>query len=108
MSRANWYDKLLRDPKLEWDTATIGFGFAEDPSLEFIRFFTDSGIAPDGKSLGGYSNPEFDQWVIRAEGALNEEDLTEAYQEAEKILLRDTAAIPVYFLRLLIAWNNKV
>ena len=108
VSQVIWFDGIIRDPNMEWDTAAIGLDFAEDPSLGFSGFFTDSGIAPDGKSLGGYSNPEFDQWVIKAESTLNERDQIYAYQEAEKILLQDAAAIPLYFFRVLIVWNNKV
>jgi ABC-type transport system substrate-binding protein len=108
MSHVIWFDGILKDPSLEWDTAAIDCGFARDPGPGFIRFFTDSGIAPDGKSLGGYSNPEFDRWVIEAESALDEREQLKAYQEAEKILLEDAAAIPLYFSRLLIAWNNRV
>ena len=108
MSHVIWFDGIVRDPKMEWDTAATGLSFAEDPSLGFVAFYTDSGIAPDGKSLGGYSNPEFDQWVIKAESTLDERDQINAYQEAEKVLLQDAAAIPLYFLRELIAWNKKV
>ena len=72
MSHVIWFDEIVRDPNLEWDTAAIDCGFARDPGLGFIGFLTDSGIAPDGKSLGGYSNPEFDRWLIEAESTLDE------------------------------------
>jgi peptide/nickel transport system substrate-binding protein len=108
MSHVIWLDGIVSDPKMEWDSAAIGLDFAQDPGLGFIAFFTDSGIAPDRKSLGGYSNPEFDQWVMKAESTLDERDQINAYQEAEKILLQDAAAIPLYFVRVLIAWDNKV
>ena len=108
MSHVLWFDGILKDPDIEWDTAAIGFDFAADPGLGFVGFLTDSGIAPDGKSLGGYSNPEFDRWITEAESTLDEREQTNAYQEAEKILLQDAAAFPLYFLRLLIAWNNRV
>jgi len=108
MSHAIWFDKLVRDPKLEWDAGAIGYGFAEDPGLGYLGFFTDSKIAPDGKSLGGYSNPEFDRWVMKAESSLEMEDQIRAIQEAEKILIQDAAAIPVFFFRLVMTWNKKV
>ena len=108
MSHVIWFDGLVRDPNLDWDTAAVGVGFAEDPGSGFSSFFTDSGIAPDGKSLGGYSNPEFDRWIIEAESSLDERGQVNAYHEAEKILLEDAAALPLYFLQSLIAWNNRV
>jgi ABC-type transport system substrate-binding protein len=85
MSHAIWSDKLARDPKMEWDVGGIGYGFSQDPHLGFNSFVTDSGAAPDGKSLGGYSNPEFDKWVVKAEQAVNDEDRKKCFQEAEKI-----------------------
>jgi ABC-type transport system substrate-binding protein len=108
MSHAIWFEMRVRDPKLEWHTGAIGYGFAEDPGLGFIGFFTNSRVAPDGKSLGGYSNPEFDRWVMKAESSLEMEDQIKAYQEAEKILIEDAAAIPVFFFRLVMTWNKKV
>jgi ABC-type transport system substrate-binding protein len=108
MSHAIWSDKLARDPKMEWDVGGIGYGFSQDPHLGFNAFVTDSGAAPDGKSLGGYSNPEFDKWIVKAEQAVNEEDQKKCFQEAEKILIRDATYIPVFYLRLLIAWNKKL
>ena len=42
MSHAVWFDKLVRDPKMEWDVGAIGYGFAEDPGLGYIGFFTNS------------------------------------------------------------------
>ncbi len=109
MSFAIWFDKLVRDPKLEWDIGAIGYGFAVDPGLGYIGFFTDSGVAlGDGKSLGGYSNPEFDRWVMEAERSLDMEGQIKGYQEAEKILIKDAVAVPLYFFRLVMTWNKKV
>ncbi|MBW1997633.1 MAG: ABC transporter substrate-binding protein [Deltaproteobacteria bacterium] len=108
LSHAIWYEKVLRDPKIEWDTAGYGIGFAVDPSLGFRYFETNSGVAPDGKSLGGYSNPEFDRWLEKAESARSGEERKRAYQEAEKILLKDVAAIPLSGYRMVIGYNKKV
>lgn len=111
MSHAIWFDNLLRDPKLQWDTGGFGYAFAWSPRLGFTTFLTNSGVAPDGKSLGGYSkysNPKFDRWVVKAERALNEKDEIRYYQEAEKVLLKDVAWIPIFFSRMVIAWNKKL
>jgi len=108
LSIALWFDKISRDPKMDWDMGGVGYGFAIDPSVGYVYFETDSGAAPDGKSLGGYSNPEFDQWVRKAEAAKTEEERTKFFQEAEKVLIKDAAAIPAFTMRLVFGWNKKV
>jgi ABC-type transport system substrate-binding protein len=45
---------------------------------------------------------------MKAESSLEMEDQIKAYQEAEKILIEDAAAIPVFFFRLVMTWNKKV
>lgn len=108
LPHGTWFDKLVRDPKMEWDMGAIGYGYAESPSRGFNAFFTDSKLAPDGKSLGAYSNPEFDQWIIKAEESAMDEDQIKYYREAEKVLLKDAASIPLFFWRMVIAWNKNV
>jgi len=108
LSLALWADKVVRDPKMEWDMGGYGLAFALDPSIGFAMFETNSGTAPDGKSLGGYSNPEFDQWIKKAEAALNEGERLKCYSEAEKVLLKDAAAIPCFPMRMVFAWNKKL
>lgn len=108
LSISLWADKIVRDPKMEWDTGGYGLGFAIDPSIGFTPFETNGGTAPDGKSLGGYSNPEFDQWVRKSEAANSEEERTKCFHEAEKILIKDVAAIPVWSMRYVYAWSKKV
>jgi len=78
------------------------------PGLGFRYFETDSATAPDGKALGAFSNPEFDQWILKSEAALNEKDRIACYHEAEKILIEDAAAIPLFIFRMLIAYNKNV
>ena len=106
-SMAIYSTKILRDPKMEWDISGFGAGFGLEPSLGFTYFITDSGSAPDGKSLGAYSNPDFDNWVRKAERA-TEKEAIKFYQEAEKILIKDVAAIPLFPNRHVIAYNTKV
>lgn len=107
LSHAIWFDKILRDPKIEWDIAGYGQAFGIS-AAQGLRFFeTDSATAPDGKSLGGYSNPEFDQWILKSEAAKTEKERIKCYQEAEKILIKDAAVLPLFAYRMLIAYNNK-
>jgi ABC-type transport system substrate-binding protein len=108
LSIALWSDKIVRDSRMEWDMGGYGLGFATDPSIGFTMFETNSGAAPDGKSLGGYSNPEFDQWVRKSEGSLTEEERANCFFEAEKVLLKDVVAIPLWTQRYVYAWNKKL
>ncbi len=108
LSLALWADKVVRDPKMEWEIGGYGMAFAIDPSIGFDMFETNSGTAPDGKSLGGYSNPEFDQWIRKSESAKNEEERTKCYHEAEKVLLKDAAVIPCFPMRMVFGWNKKL
>ncbi len=108
LSVALWADKVVRDPKMEWQIGGYGLAFAIDPSIGFTMFETDSGAAPDGKSLGAYSNPEFDKAIRRSEAARTEEERTKAYHEAEMVLMKDVAAIPCFPMRMVFGWNKKV
>jgi peptide/nickel transport system substrate-binding protein len=108
LSHGIFFDKILRDPKIEWDMGGYGAGFGTAACLGFRYFETDSATAPDGKSLGAYSNPEFDRWILKSEAALNEKERIESYHEAEKILIEDAAAIPLFIFRMLIAYNKNV
>lgn len=108
MSHANWFDKLLRDPKLEWDIGAYGAGFGVDPNMGFTYFLTDSKTAIDGKSLGGYSNPQLDKLISESEAVKDENLRMKMYHEGEKILLKDVAAIPVAPYTMLLAYNKKV
>ncbi|MBW2029461.1 MAG: ABC transporter substrate-binding protein [Deltaproteobacteria bacterium] len=108
MSHAIWYEKVYKDPKAEWSSAGYGLGFGLDPFMGFNTFATNSGTHADGKSIGGYSNPEFDQWLDRALKANTEDARTEAYHEAEKVLLKDVACIPLTGYRTIIGYNKKV
>jgi oligopeptide transport system substrate-binding protein len=108
MSHAIWFDKLLRDPKLEWDMGGYGQGFLRAPTLGFAYWVTNSRTAPDGKSLGGYSNPEFDRWVKLTETSYDEQERVRATHEAEKILVKDAITIPMFVVHNIYAWNKKL
>ena len=103
-----WTTKLQRDIKIEWDLGKLGPGFAADPYRGFAHHMTNSNTGADGKSLDGYSNPEFDQWVDKALRALNDKDIDRCYQEAGKILLKDAVNIPLHPIRQLMAYNKRI
>lgn len=105
---ANWYEKGYGTPVREWDLFGYGLAYGLDPALGYMTFATDSGSHRDGKSLGGYSNPEFDQYLIKAENAPNAEVRVKYYHEAEKVLLKDVACIPTFNMQTLNAYSKKV
>ena len=107
LSTAAWSDKVQKDPKMEWDIAILGIAFATEPILGFTLFVSDSNRAPDGKSLGGYANPAFDQIIKKAQ-MVKEKDAKRLYMEAEKVLLKDAAVIPLFLNRHVISYNKKV
>jgi len=108
LARGIFQEKLLRDPKIEWDIAQGGLGFGQDAFVGLNYFVTNSKTAADGKSLPGYSNPEVDSWVDKAMEALKEKDRVKCYQEAEKLVLKDAVAIPLSPTRMLVALSKKV
>ncbi|MBW2217231.1 MAG: hypothetical protein JRF34_08565, partial [Deltaproteobacteria bacterium] len=108
LSHAIWYEKVLRDPKIEWDMAGYGAGFAVHPAQGFRYFETDSATAVDGKSLGGYSNPELDRLIKKIESATNAEEEKKYVHEAEMVLLKDVASLPLSAYRMLVGYNKSV
>jgi peptide/nickel transport system substrate-binding protein len=105
---ANWYEKGYGTPVREWDLFGYGLAYGLDPALGYMTFATDSGAHRDGKSLGGYSNPEFDQYLIKAENAPDNATRVKYYHEAEKVLLQDVACIPTLNMRTLNAYSKRV
>jgi peptide/nickel transport system substrate-binding protein len=108
LDRGMWFNKILRDPKIEFDLAGYGVGFGLDPSMGFRYFETDSGTSADGKSLGGYSSPELDRLIEKVEASTDKEEILKYMHEGEKILLRDVASIPMLINQQLIGFNKKV
>ena len=108
LPRGIFTDKLMRDPKVEWDLAQNGIGFGLEPYRGLVFFMTGAAYAGDGNNLLGYSSPEMDAWIDKALGSMNEDERIKCYQEAEKILLKDAMLIPWYPTRNLVANNKKV
>jgi oligopeptide transport system substrate-binding protein len=67
---------------------------AEYPSLEnFLSPLFKTGMAAN---YAGYSNPEFDAAIDAADAAPNEKAALQLYQRAERILVADMPAIPLW------------
>jgi peptide/nickel transport system substrate-binding protein len=108
LDRGMWFNKILRDPKFEYDLAGYGVGFGLDPTMGFMYFATNSGVAIDGKSLGGYSNPELDSLLEKVEASSDKDAILKYMQEGEKVLLKDVASLPMLINQQLIGFNKKV
>jgi ABC-type transport system substrate-binding protein len=108
LDRGMWFNKILRDPKFEYDLAGYGVGFGLDPTMGFIYFATNSGVAIDGKSLGGYSNPELDSLLEKVEASSDKDAILKYMQEGEKVLLKDVACLPMLINQQLIGFNKKL
>jgi oligopeptide transport system substrate-binding protein len=60
-----------------------------------------------GSNSFGYSNPEFDEALARA-NATDPEEADAVYQEAEDILLADLPLIPMWYGQSTSVWNDRV
>jgi ABC-type transport system substrate-binding protein len=108
LSFVNYSRTLGRDKKMDWDIGGHAHGFNPSPSRGFTYFVTNSRTGADGKSIGGYSNPEFDKWVKIFESATDRNQQIKAAQEAEKVLIKDVACIPMKYNIQLVAWRKAV
>jgi oligopeptide transport system substrate-binding protein len=64
------------------------------PSL--LNFLEPLFVTDAGSNDVGYSNPEFDQAVVRAEGATTIKDTYWLVSRAQQILLRDMPVVPLW------------
>lgn len=53
-----------------------------------------------------YSDPEFDALIDQARGTADDQQRLNLYAEAEKIILDDVVAIPIYWARAFRVWNS--
>ncbi len=79
---------------------------ADYPSIEnFLNpLYRTGGSSNDG----GYSNPAVDATLARADAATSEEQAHQLYQEAERMVLQDMPAIPMYFQSVQAGWSERL
>jgi oligopeptide transport system substrate-binding protein len=79
---------------------------ADYPSIEnFLNpLYRTGGSTNDGE----YSNPAVDALLARADAALSEEEGNALYQEAERLIVQDMPAIPVYFQSFQAGWSDRM
>lgn len=76
------------------------------PSIEnFLTPIYGTGAASND---GDYSNPEFDAKLKEAAAATDATESNKLYQEAEAILAKDMASIPLWYQTQGMGWSEKV
>lgn len=79
---------------------------ADYPSIEnFLNpLYRTGGSTNDGE----YSNPAVDALLARADAAPSVEESDALYQEAERLIIQDMPAIPVYFQSFQAGWSERL
>jgi oligopeptide transport system substrate-binding protein len=79
---------------------------ADYPSIEnFLNpLYRTGGATNDGE----YSNPAVDALLARADAAPSIEEGNALYQEAERLIIQDMPAIPVYFQSFQAGWSQRL
>ena len=81
---------------------------ANYPSMgDFLYPLFSSGQSSAG-SFTGYSNAAVDELLVQARGTQDAEQRHNLYAQAEKLILADMPAIPLYFFRDFLVTNNRI
>jgi oligopeptide transport system substrate-binding protein len=76
------------------------------PSIEnFLAPIYKTGASSND---GDYSNPEFDKDLVDAAAATDAAAANAKYQEAEALLAKDMASIPMWYGKAQMGWSDKV
>jgi oligopeptide transport system substrate-binding protein len=100
--------KSLRDP-ITKKTMTTAFrtGWQMDyPALQ--NFLTPIYAKGAGSNDGLYDNPKFDAQLKKADSAKSSADGIKLYQDAEKFLVNDLPAIPLWYSNITGGYSEKV
>jgi len=97
------FRKLINEQKV---TAVFRSGWVADyPSIEnFLNPIFRTGAAVNGS---GYSSPEVDALLAEADAAPTEQEGWALYQQAEKLILQDMPAIPLWYQRVESGWSSR-
>ncbi len=97
------FRKLINEQKM---TTVFRSGWVADyPSIEnFLNPIFRTGAAVNGS---GYSSPEVDDLLARADAAPSEQEGWALYQEAEKRILQDMPAIPLWYQKVESGWSTR-
>ncbi|MGH3585292.1 MAG: peptide ABC transporter substrate-binding protein [Pseudonocardia sp.] len=79
---------------------------ADYPSIEnFLNPMYRTGAASND---GEYSNPAVDAKLAEADAAPSTEEGNRLYQEAERMIIQDMPAIPIYFQSVQAGWSDRL
>jgi oligopeptide transport system substrate-binding protein len=79
---------------------------ADYPSIEnFLNPMYRTGASTND---GEYSNPAVDEMLARADAAPSQQESYALYQEAERMIIQDMPAIPVYFQSFQAGWSERL
>lgn len=79
---------------------------ADYPSIE--NFLNPQYRTGGSSNDGGYSSPAVDSTLAQADAATSGEQANQLYQEAERMVLQDMPAIPVYFQSVQAGWSERL
>ena len=80
--------------------------FADYPSMgNFLGPNFTTGVASNDSK---YSNPEFDELIVKANGANSPEEASKLYNQAQELLLRDLPSIPLFYPNVVGGWSENV
>ncbi|GAA1152950.1 oligopeptide transport system substrate-binding protein [Kitasatospora gansuensis] len=97
------FRKLINEQKV---TTIFRSGWVADyPSIEnFLNPIFRTGAAVNGS---GYSNPAVDALLAEADAAPSEQEGWELYRQAEKMILQDMPAIPLWYQKVESGWSTR-
>ncbi|WP_019058429.1 peptide ABC transporter substrate-binding protein [Streptomyces prunicolor] len=79
------------------------------PDMEnYLRpIFSKEAIA-NGSNYSGYTNEDFEKFLVQGDQAPTHEEAIKKYQAADDVLLKDMPYIPVYFYTLNTGFSDKI
>jgi peptide/nickel transport system substrate-binding protein len=98
---------LARAQAFERDFDALVTGIPGDLSLGYVAAMFESNN-PGPLAYPGYANPEFDAAVQRANQAVTERELREAWADAQRVLLEDQPSGWLYHSRGLQGANRRI
>ena len=102
------FDRLSRDDSAGGaQLFAVGY-IANYPSMgDFLYplFYSDQSSIG---SYTGYSNGAVDDLLVQARGTLDAQQRYNLYAQAEKLILADMPAVPLYFFRDFLVTNNRI
>lgn len=102
------YDRLSRADSGSGSQLFATGYIANYPSMyDFLYPLFDSAQSSTG-SFTGYSNAAVDALLVQARGTLDAQQRSNLYAQAEKLVLADMPAIPLYYFRTFLVTDNRI